>query len=392
MGPLYYKKSVNYFMLTDYAYKIFSLLGSRVIMFLIFCLFIRLAPSQILISISLFWLIWRANNIDRLCDNNLRLWFKYGWLPLLGLVYCGTHTAGYNVVSMQLIIALMIADFSANFSQGFFAARIKNRYVITFGVSAIVLVILLKLSFDLYNWWGLRQGNVMKATYTAPFEELNGFRVDKPTSEFFIELAKYKQTLKADDKLFAYPSIPIAYLLLNKVPPVRMPIQWFYVSARSQAKGILEELEASKPKVIFWLQPPAYVYSGHAELRRLPSLMSAVDEWLYAQISSGSYKVEKLIQFPVSKSWQADIEDLIKPVTLDTFFTRDVNCAEIAKLKGVTIKDLSVNCSPYEAIKLGSIRKVTFENNYQKELQMKDFGFSYQEDDSHNFLVLNRVQ
>ena len=376
----------DYFLASEKIRTVLSLLATRAIIFATAGYFIRLAPSHIVFSISLCWLVHRAVHSRFEFVENNAAWYKFGWLPLIGLVYCGTHTAGYNFVSMQLILAPMIADLFNRYGEKFLITN-NERNIVLAGIGAAFLVILLKLNGPLYDWWGLKQDGVLAAKYPLPFDELRGFRVDEKTADFFGQLAKYKSTLSADDTVFAYPSIPIVYLLLNKKPPIKLPTLWFDVSDQSQAGKILSDLERTKPSMIFWLKPPDFVYNGHTALRRLPSLISSVDAWLYEKIYSGQYQVESISFFPVKHSWKSDVSDIREPIIAKVFVAHSgLTCKGINNIKGV----LGSNCEKGETVVPGSRLSVTFSNRYWEGKSITSIGFPYSTDDDNTFIVLRR--
>jgi hypothetical protein len=237
------------------------------------------------------------------------------------------------------------------------------------------------------DWWGLKEGGVMGAKYSLPFDDLHGFRVNKTTAEVFGKIAEYKTVLGEKDEIFAYPSIPIAYLLLNKMPPIKLPTLWFDVSDRSQLGGVVKDLEQKMPSVIFWLRPPDFVYNGHAELRRLPSLISGVDDWLYEKIISGQYQVESALSLNVDDSWKLRNPDIREPTSVKIFVTHPgVTCDQVRKLNGV----VSADCVRGNTLDLGSIYSVTFINHYWQDQYINVIGFPYSSDDAHIFIVLRR--
>lgn len=359
----------------------------RILSFAAACYFLRLAPSQIVFSLSLFWLFSCTTHSQHVVAGNRLEWYKFGWLPLAGLAYCGTQTAGYNFVSMQLILAPMIADLVYRHGEKTLTLS-RDRNIVLAGVGVVLLVIGLKLKGPLYEWWGLPQGGIMAAKYSLPFDELHGFKVDKKTADLFGELAKYKSSLTAEDNVFAYPSIPIVYMLLNKPPAVKVPVLWFDVSYQSQAETVLQDLERSKPKVIFWLKPANYVYDGHAKLRQLPSLISSVDGWLFNQIRSGQYKVENVL-FLNLDSWEADSPDLRAEQPTDMFVIQPgITTNQIKMIRGVLKVD-NMGSEKTGDTPLGSIIKVTFSNQYWMRKASGIFGFPYDSAD-HLFIVLKR--
>lgn len=359
----------------------------RILIFAVFCYLIKLHPSNIVFSVSLSWLLWRVINRNLNIKNENREWYKFGWLPLIGLVYCGTHTAGYNFVSMQFILAAMFAD-SICYYQNKFHKFINLRNIIITGIFSACIVVLLKLNGPLYNWWGLKQEGLLRAKYALPFDELRGFRVDKTTSDFYEIISKYDSKLQDDEAVFAYPSIPIIYLLLNKLPPVKLSTLWFDVSNQGQFANILNDLETQKPEVIFWLKPPIYVYNGHAQLRRLTSLMAEVDLWLYEKIRSNEYIVEEILDMNSMENWESNVKDLHDRYSISFLMTNnDLTCTSINNMEGI----LSSNCNLLSLPTIrGSVIDVEFQNRYYALKYLRLLGVPLKDPANHYFIVLKK--
>jgi len=350
-----------------------------------FAYFVKIGPSYLIFALSLCWLADRAVASRTTLQPIHITWYKFGWLPLIGLVYCGTHTAGYNFVSMQLVLALMIADFTCRHGDKLLGFR-KELKIVLFGISVTFLFALLKLSGPLYDWWGLKQEGAIEARFSLPFDELNGFRVDKSTADFYGKIAEYKATMNADEVVFAYPSIPIIYLLLNKLPPVKLPVLWFDVSDQSQSREILAQLELNKPSVIFWLKPAEFVYSGHASLRRLPSLMGDVDSWLYNKIYSKQYLLDTVVMFDTDKTWRSKVPDVREVIeTQFIVLQKGINCGNINEIEGV----VKAVCSDRK-IDFGGKVMVSFINKYWFEKNFKLIGIPLSSNDYYIFTVLKR--
>jgi hypothetical protein len=289
---------------------------------------------------------------------------------------------------MQLIIAPMIADLLHRYGERSSPFR-TGRSRVGAVVAAATLAVVLKMAGPMYDWWGLREGGFLDASYPLPFDELRGFRVSRQTADLFGELFRYRTILRAEDAVFAYPDIPIVYLLLDKRPPVRLPTLWFDVSDASQLQDVVSDLERAKPEVIFWLKPPNFVYSGHAELRRLPSLMGGVDEWIYEKISSKEYHVEYVLPLNVDNSWRSSNPDFRLSAHGEWLVARSgVTCDQIRLLKGLT----STDCHGNESLAQGAVLGVTFINRYWLDTNVQSVGIPYSTNDSHTFIVLRRKQ
>lgn len=216
------------------------------------------------------------------------------FFPLMALAYCGTLSAGYNAVSLEILIALMICEIYS-----LFAARLEESKSLRPELISLIIFIGLispKLYAGFgYDWWGLKAGRVLPVELVELQEpKLKGIFTDTATAEMVREIEKARTTLGPSGSVFAFPSIPLVYDLLEK-QPIGAPVLWFDVTTNAEVLRTLNKLESDPPNIIFWLRPPENVYVGHARLRRSDPALLAVDKWLVSKIETGEYKVKNSI-------------------------------------------------------------------------------------------------
>ena len=212
-------------------------------------------------------------------------------IPLYGLAYCGTQTAGFNFVSMEFLLAMLTADVV----HLLLSKKDQHlKYFIPFVSILFVVGISQKVLGNGYNWWGLGAGGVLDSSERLPFKEFDNITTDKQTAKMFSAISDIKVMLENKDDIFSYPSTPLVYELLNR-KPLGAPVLWFDVASTSDGKKTLELLDTKLPKYIFWLKPPRYVYTGHYGLRKKDSAMLDVDNWLFKKIHSGEYEIIKTV-------------------------------------------------------------------------------------------------
>ena len=201
------------------------------------------------------------------------------------LAYAGTMTAGYNFVSMEVLIAICYAEIYL-----FFKDKRPQLTIILACIFATILFTETKIFTSSYSWWGYNLSPVLNAKQESKFPELKNIKLDKITSEILEQAYNISIEIKEDQTIFAYPNIPIFYKLLKKSPIVSYPVQWFDVFPTKKSNEVIKSIENKKPEYIFWLKPPAAVYSGHAMLRKMESGMSLIDRFLMENIDKGIYK------------------------------------------------------------------------------------------------------
>lgn len=213
-------------------------------------------------------------------------------IPLTGLAYCSTHTAGFNFIGMYIVVAFAMSYLAFQLS-GFKYS--KNMF---FVLIFIFLNIALSKVIVPYNWWGMSQDNIFAARYKVNYPQMKNIFVDEKTSILFntVKESIDKYSKEVDD-VFLYPHIPIFYFLHHKKPPVKSIIQWFDFATTKQLADDLSKLKIKKPNLIVMFSPPLFVYEGHANLLKHPLIQLDYDHFFHDLILSGQYRIEKIVYF-----------------------------------------------------------------------------------------------
>ncbi len=219
--------------------------------------------------------------------------FKLLSITFIMLAYAGTMTAGYNTVSLELLIAVFVTIFLISFSGIFNISQ--------FSITLIILILSIglfnsrKLNNSSYDWWGYSTGTVRDSIYHSTNPKLQGISLDSATKEIVDATDFVMSNSKLTDTIFAYPSIPVFYWLYEKRPIVKNIVQWFDVMPSAYTDGVINDLEMTPPKFIFWLKPPSFVYEGHLMMKKTQLPMNIIDDHIYNQIDKGNYRVIKSI-------------------------------------------------------------------------------------------------
>jgi len=214
-------------------------------------------------------------------------------IVFLMLAYAGTMTAGYNTVSLELLTAVFVTIFLSSYSKLFNLSQFAITIIIV--TLSVSLFYTRKINNFSYNWWGYSTDSVRNSIHYSNNPKLKGISLDHATKEIFDATDLLMSHAKLTDTIFSYPSIPIFYWLYEKKPIVRTIVQWFDVMPSSHVDGVINDLDASPPKFIFWLKPPSFVYQGHLMMKKTQLPMNVIDGYIYNQLDEGKYRVIKSI-------------------------------------------------------------------------------------------------
>lgn len=211
-------------------------------------------------------------------------------IPCVGLFYAGTLTAGFNYVSLELLIAISIT---------FIFTCYFNFFKLNFYSLSIFYIVLIfsfplnRLNDYVYGWWDYRIGSIFQMNKKIEgIKYLNGINVDLTTKEIYENANRIVGSLPSNYSLLAYPNIPIFYRLFEKYPVIRFPVLWFDVVPSSFNSEILSDLKQKKPDIVIWFKPSLAVYRGHTNLIKRSSVVEEVDSYFIDQIKLGKYRID----------------------------------------------------------------------------------------------------
>lgn len=212
--------------------------------------------------------------------------------PIIVLAYCSTHTAGFNFIGMYIVAAFSIS-YTLHMLQSIKYLKIVHI------LSILLMISIISSKFVTpYNWWGLSQGNILKAKYSTNYPQLNGIKVDEKTNEFFNTVKFYVDSYsKNDHDVLTYPHIPIFYFLHKKIPPIKSTVEWFDFATTKQLSDDMEILKKNLPSIIVIFQPPVPVYQGHYKLLEHRLIQNDYDIFFNNLIKNSSYKLVHISTF-----------------------------------------------------------------------------------------------
>lgn len=163
----------------------------------------------------------------------------------------------------------------------------KSAFVLALSGYAALLV-LNKYSRP-YEWWSLDAPSIHGAL--AKFDEgiLRGIYTTPKLKQAVERIAAIIDArTAAGDPIFAFPSIPIFYILSNRWPPTRSLVHWYDVADDRLVQEDLESLKQRVPRAIVVLDLPQDAMLVHERLFRSgrPSAQRGMLGWIRSETSS----------------------------------------------------------------------------------------------------------
>jgi hypothetical protein len=105
---------------------------------------------------------------------------------------------------------------------------------------------------------------------------------------------------KPGDPILVFPNTPIFYLIADRKPPGKAPVQWFDVLTDQMAIKEAEAIRKNPPKVIVYLDLGASVWEAHESLFRngKPSGQREIVEAFMEVIKSKKMNISKKYELP----------------------------------------------------------------------------------------------
>lgn len=119
-----------------------------------------------------------------------------------------------------------------------------------------------------YSWWSIEEPSVYQAGHSSNAALARGLKMSKNTATNLDELTSSLATGPQDGDIFAFPNIPIVYLLSNRWPNSKVIVPWFDFLSDEHAKKEGSRLLEVPPAIIVNLKLPPLVWSEHERLFR----------------------------------------------------------------------------------------------------------------------------
>jgi len=180
-----------------------------------------------------------------------------------GMIWGNGTSAGLSEVGVFTMFALALAIMMDT--------RIF-RYV-GFSVALLVTISLVFIfatrKFDApYAWWGVAEPSVHNATYQSKTPIARGLRMSQRTADNLDALADSLAKAPQNGDIFAFPNIPLIYLITNRWPNSKVVIPWFDFLSDEPARAEAIRLLTNPPATIVNLKLPPVAWDAHERLFR----------------------------------------------------------------------------------------------------------------------------
>lgn len=119
-----------------------------------------------------------------------------------------------------------------------------------------------------YAWWGITEPTVRSANFTSELPIAKRLNLSKTSAAIYNNLFKELKLVKEEEKIFAFPHIPIIYLISNKYPDSKVLVSWFDFLPDTEAIIEADRIIKNPPTIIAELIMPDSTWASHEKLFR----------------------------------------------------------------------------------------------------------------------------
>lgn len=180
-----------------------------------------------------------------------------------GMIWGNGTSAGLSEVGVFTMFALAVAAMldTRPFRYAGFTAALLLAISLIFAFSS-------KKFSAPYAWWGVAEPSVRTATYLSEVPIARGLRVSQGTANNIDALANALAKGPRGGDIFAFPNIPLVYLIANQWPNSKVVVPWFDFLPDEPARAEAARLLATPPATIVNLKLPPVAWDAHERLFR----------------------------------------------------------------------------------------------------------------------------
>lgn len=180
-----------------------------------------------------------------------------------GMIWGNGTSAGLSEVGVFAMFALSLAV-------------MMDMRLFRYAGFAVALALTISLIFTFasrkfdapYAWWGVAEPSVREATHLSKTPIARGLRISQSTAENIDALADSLANGSRGGDIFAFPNIPLVYLIANRWPNSKVVVPWFDFLPDAPARAEAARLLAAPPATIVNLKLPPVAWDAHERLFR----------------------------------------------------------------------------------------------------------------------------
>ena len=181
----------------------------------------------------------------------------------IGMIFGNGTSAGLSEIGIFLFLGYI---FSYIMTSSFFKIP-GSLLVVALGLSLIFAFSDKKFTTP-YTWWGAKEPDVRSERIYSDINLLKDIKLSITSNNRFIQINNILKDYGDDKSVFAFPNIPMMYMLANNLPESKVVVPWFDFLPDKPAREEALRIKKSQPDVIINLLLPENAWSDHERLFR----------------------------------------------------------------------------------------------------------------------------
>lgn len=233
-------------------------------------------------------------------------------LVSVGVVVMNALSGAVTIESLLIPLGLLIASAFKTISDPERVTQ-THRYIATLGLIAVIPMNGLGLMDRPYEWWGLREESQLDSQRgKTDIENLEVFSLSSSSALYYQQLNDVFRRVDPDGNFryfFGVQNQGLSLTFDRQSIELRCQITWWDTCPDAEIGNTLKELQASRPEVIVWNNPPEWVQRAHEEAFNGGELsqLREFSKWIDSAIEQGRYQVVATIDVPNSDGWSTSV-------------------------------------------------------------------------------------
>jgi hypothetical protein len=179
------------------------------------------------------------------------------------LIFGNGTSAGLSEISIFIILAYTMAWLMSQ-------SYLKYVGIIaTLFISFSLILTFTSKKFDSpYAWWGITEPSVRLAHFASDLPIARHLNLSKETAAIYNDLFNELKEVTEEESIFAFPHIPIIYIISNKYPDSKVLVSWFDFLTDTEAIKEAERIKKNPPSIIAELIISESAWIAHEKLFR----------------------------------------------------------------------------------------------------------------------------
>ncbi len=214
-------------------------------------------------AIIIIFLLFMISNFSKKLSLNFKSQDMVILIFSVGMIFGNGTSAGLSEVGIFLFFGYMLTYLM---SSKFF--QIPGTLIVVYLGLLLIFTFSNKKFSVPYTWWGVQEPDIRVERAYSDVKILRGLKLSKISSDRLSSINSILKNYGSGNSIFAFPNIPLMYLLADNLPKSKVIVPWFDFLPDRRASEESVRILKNNPDVIINLVLPEIAWSTHERLFR----------------------------------------------------------------------------------------------------------------------------